>query len=88
MITASHIKGRVVLGRCRDFDADIVASLARFGIDELTRPYDKDEIAKIMAHVTLGIGKKSEIESPSAQSSSTSVSLMRVGSSTTTNMDS
>lgn len=51
-------KGRVVLGRCRDFDADIVGSLARFGIDELTRPYDKDEVAKIMARVTLGIGNK------------------------------
>lgn len=51
-------KGRVVLGRCKDVNTDIVAGVAKFGIDELTRPYDKDEIAKIMARVVLGIGKK------------------------------
>ena len=51
-------KGRVVLGRCHDVDQDIVNGLAKSGIDELTRPYDKDEIAKILARVTLGMGKK------------------------------
>lgn len=51
-------KGRIVLGRCKDVDIDIVGRLAKFGIDELTRPYDKDEVAKIMARVVLGIGKK------------------------------
>jgi hypothetical protein len=51
-------KGRVILGRCKGVNTDIVAELAKFGIDELTRPYDKDEIAKIMARVVLGIGKK------------------------------
>lgn len=51
-------KGRVILGRCTGVNTDIVAGLAKFGIDELTRPYDKDEIAKIMARVVLGIGKK------------------------------
>lgn len=51
-------KGRIVLGRCKDVDTDIVGGLAKFGIDELTRPYDKDEVAKIMARVVLGIGKK------------------------------
>lgn len=51
-------KGRIVLGRCNGVSADIVAGLAKFGIDELTRPYDKDEIAKIMARVVLGVGKK------------------------------
>lgn len=51
-------KGRVVLGRCSDVDQAIVNGLAKFGIDELTRPYDKDEIAKILARITLGMGKK------------------------------
>jgi len=51
-------KGRVVLGRCSDIDQGIVNELAKFGIDELTRPYDKDEIANILARITLGIGKK------------------------------
>lgn len=51
-------KGRVVLARCKDVSASIVDGLAKFGIDELTQPYDKDEIAKILARITLGIGKK------------------------------
>lgn len=51
-------KGRVVLARCKDVNTEIVGGLAKFGIDELTRPYDKDEIAKIMARIALGIGKK------------------------------
>lgn len=51
-------KGRAILARCKDIDAHIVEGLAKFGIDELTRPYDKDETAKILARVTLGIGKK------------------------------
>jgi hypothetical protein len=51
-------KGQVALARCANVNADIITGLARFGIDELTRPYDKDEIAKIMARVVLGVGKK------------------------------
>jgi len=51
-------KGRVVLARCEDVTANTVASLSTFGIDELTQPYDKGEIAKILARITLGIGKK------------------------------
>ena len=51
-------KGRAVLARCKDVNTEIVGELAKFGIDELTRPYDKDEVAKIMARVVLGIGKK------------------------------
>ena len=53
-------KGRVVLARCKDIDSSTVAGLSIFGIDELTKPYDKDEIAKILARVTLGIGKKAK----------------------------
>lgn len=51
-------RGRVVIARCKDVDAKVVGDLSTFGIDELTQPYDKDEIAKIMARVTLGLGKK------------------------------
>ncbi|SNX59123.1 Permuted papain-like amidase enzyme, YaeF/YiiX, C92 family [Nitrosomonas ureae] len=51
-------KGRVVLARCKDVNSSTVEGIAGFGIDELTQPYDKDEIAKILARITLGIGKK------------------------------
>ena len=51
-------KGRAVLGRCKDVTPKTVMGLSTFGIDELTQPYDKDEIAKIMARITLGLGKK------------------------------
>jgi hypothetical protein len=51
-------RGRAVLARCKDVGRKIVEGLAKFGIDELTRPYDKDEIAKILARITLGIGRK------------------------------
>lgn len=51
-------KGRAVLARCKDVTSQTIDKLSTFGIDELTQPYDKDEIAKILARVTLGIGKK------------------------------
>ncbi|MFA6282843.1 MAG: YiiX/YebB-like N1pC/P60 family cysteine hydrolase [Desulfurivibrionaceae bacterium] len=51
-------KGRAVLARCKNITPKNIANLSTFGIDELTQPYDKDEIAKIMARITLGIGKK------------------------------
>lgn len=50
--------GRVVLARCQSVTSDTVAGLSTFGIDELTQPYDKDEIAKILARIILGKGKK------------------------------
>jgi hypothetical protein len=51
-------KGRAVLARCKDVTASTIAGLSTFGIDTLTKPYDKDEIAKILARITLGVGKK------------------------------
>ena len=51
-------KGRAVLARCKDVNAETITGISTFGIDELTQPYDKDEIAKILARITLGIGKK------------------------------
>lgn len=51
-------KGQAVLARCKDMTSETIGVLSTFGIDELTQPYDKDEIAKIMARITLGIGRK------------------------------
>ena len=48
----------MVLARCKDVDAATVAGISIFGIDELTQPYDKDEIVRILARITLGLGKK------------------------------
>jgi len=50
-------KGRLVVARINDFAPSEIAPLARFGIDELTRPYDKDEVSKIIARIALKIGK-------------------------------
>lgn len=50
--------GCAVLGRCRNADSGVVAALAKFGIDLLTLPYDKEEIAKILVRISLGYGKK------------------------------
>lgn len=50
-------KGRLVVARINDFAPSEIAPLARFGIDELTRPYDKDEVSKIIARIALRIGK-------------------------------
>ena len=49
--------GMVALARCQGVDSNLVGELAASGIDELTRPYDKDEIAKIVARIALGRGK-------------------------------
>lgn len=51
-------QGRIVLARCGDLTPSAVTALAKFGISELTRPYDKDEIAKIIARIALGYGRK------------------------------
>jgi hypothetical protein len=51
-------RGRVVLARCEGVDAEIISGLAGFGIDESARTYRNDEVAEIVARITLGIGKK------------------------------
>jgi uncharacterized protein YycO len=50
-------KGMVILARCSNAAAKNVDDLARCGVDELTRPYDKNEIAAIVARIALGKGK-------------------------------
>lgn len=49
--------GRLVVARVNDFAPSEIAPIAKFGIDELTRPYDKDEVSKIIARIALKIGK-------------------------------
>lgn len=49
--------GRLVVARINDFAPSEIAPIAKFGIDELTRPYDKDEVSKIIARIALKIGK-------------------------------
>lgn len=51
-------KGQLVVARCEDITSETIKGLSIFGIDELTQPYDKDEITKIMARITLGLGRK------------------------------
>lgn len=51
-------RGRLAVGRVSDIQPAALADVTRFGVDELTRPYDKDEVAKILARVALGVGKK------------------------------
>lgn len=52
-------RGPLVAARISGFPQKQAANLATFGIDELTQPYDKDEIAKILARVALGKGRSS-----------------------------
>jgi hypothetical protein len=51
-------RGRLVLARCKGVNPEAVNRLAEFGIDELTQPYDTAEIAKILARIALGMGRK------------------------------
>jgi hypothetical protein len=50
-------KGVLAVARHSGLNRDRVAKLAGFGMDELTRPYDVDEIAKIVARIALGRGR-------------------------------
>lgn len=50
-------RGSIVVARCDEFDSGRLADMVGFGIDELTRPYDRDEIGKIVARIALGRGR-------------------------------
>jgi len=50
--------GPAVIARPRGVSAAVIGKLARFGIDQLTRPYDKDEIAKTMGSIVFGGGRR------------------------------
>lgn len=51
-------RGRAAIARCNDITPDMVRRLSAFGIDELTRPYDTDEIANVLARITLGKARR------------------------------
>ncbi len=50
-------RGQIVVARVAGLRPAQFHDVAAHGIDALTRPYDKDEIAKILARVALGKGK-------------------------------
>ncbi len=51
-------RGALVVARFEGLAADKIQPLAQFGTDALTRPYDKDEIAKIVVRIALRLGRK------------------------------
>lgn len=51
-------KGKIIVARLNVNQAINIAKLSSFGIDELTKPYDRDEISRILARVALDKGKK------------------------------
>jgi len=53
----SPYRGAIVVARSAAVSKDILVKLAQFGTDELTRPYDRDEIAKIVARIAIGRGR-------------------------------
>jgi hypothetical protein len=54
---ARPYRGDMVVARVSALKPTDIPRIAGFGVDELTRPYDKDEIAKIVARIALGIGR-------------------------------
>lgn len=51
-------RGDMVVARVGGLKQADIPKVAEFGVDELTRPYDKDEIAKIVARIALGLGRQ------------------------------
>jgi hypothetical protein len=46
--------GRAVIARCKGINRKAVEDIAAFGTDQLTRTYDREEIANIAARIALG----------------------------------
>lgn len=51
-------KGMIIIARVDGLDKAKMEELAKFGIDELTRKYDMEEIGRIVARIALNKGKK------------------------------
>lgn len=51
-------KGMIIFARVEGLDKEKMAEIAKFGLDELTRKYDKEEIARIVSRIALNKGKK------------------------------
>lgn len=56
-VAGEPYNGRLVIARFRGLTGGLLNGLSRFGMDELTRPYDVAEIAKIAARIALGLGR-------------------------------
>ncbi len=52
--------GMLVFARTTAATPQAINAVAQFGCDELTRPYDKEEIGRIMARIALRIGRERE----------------------------
>lgn len=48
---------RLVVARHQDLKASKISQLVNFGIDQITRPYDQEEIQRIMVRIATGEGK-------------------------------
>lgn len=48
---------RLVIARHEDLPGTDVSALMNFGIDQITRPYDREEIQRIMIRIAKGEGK-------------------------------
>lgn len=50
-------EGRIVIGRCQGLEEHQIHRLMNFGLDEITQPFDKAEITRIMRRIIKGEGK-------------------------------
>lgn len=50
--------GIIVIARVENLDKEKIEEIAKFGIDELTRKYDNEEIGRIVSRIALKKGKK------------------------------
>lgn len=51
-------KGPLVFARRTGVDEAAAVKMARFGVDQLTKPYDNGEIAEIVARIALGVARR------------------------------
>jgi hypothetical protein len=50
--------GRIVIARPKKLTGGQLVQLAQFGADQLTRPYDTEDISRIAARIALGLGRR------------------------------
>jgi hypothetical protein len=53
-------RGNLVIAQAEDVDQTLERQVASFGIDQLTKPYDKEEIAEIAVRIALKAGRKAD----------------------------
>lgn len=52
-----YFEGRIVIGRYQGLEEEQIKQLMNFGFDEITQPFDKAEITRIMRRIIKGEGK-------------------------------